>query len=153
MKHGMSASGKLALDWNAFLFLVSTCIRSMWGAICDAKAYRKCDGKFCAQNPQFTPKLEFGSRSPPTPTLTDPWKLKFMPIMALRVFDFPIHHTPTPMHLPPHWNLGRSSGGCSMWRLNRCIPQGYHLVFMLLGDLICAATCDSRLCVGAKFLQ
>ena len=49
-----------------FSFVISLHICSMWETICDAKAYRKCDGKFCAQNPQFTPKLEFGSRTPPS---------------------------------------------------------------------------------------
>ena len=99
----------------ALLTMISLHIRSMWETICDAKAYRKCNGKFCAQNPQFTPKLEFGSRTPPPRK-----KLKFRQILALWVltfqippppqlrswqFGFWLSRTPPPLE---NWNLGRS---------------------------------------------
>ena len=97
---------------------ISLHIRSMWETICDAKAYRKCDGKFSAQNPQNT---LFWNLVQNTPALEN-WNLGRSWHFG---FDFPEHPH-------PHWNLGRS-WHFRFW-LSRTPPPPNLVAIAVCGD-------------------
>ena len=124
-------------DWPD-VDLISLHIRSMWETICDAKASRKCEGKFVIkilrthysgirfrtppplpENWNLDRTWHFGfwySRTQPPPP---PKKIKIWADLGTLGFDFPGHPPPTPHTL--QWQLEYVETNC-------CIPQGYHLV-------------------------